>query len=66
MQFCWLCGADYVNINRDGNTAHAKDCRYHTANILDPHNYHPDVHGRYMLGPVGIQGGVQPAAADGA
>jgi hypothetical protein len=62
MQFCWLCGADYVNINRIGNTAHAEDCRYHTGNIRDPHIYHPDAYLRYAGGFARARLGEPPAA----
>lgn len=36
-QFCWICSADYREIYRLGNTAHAPTCQYHTGNIPDPH-----------------------------
>jgi hypothetical protein len=36
-QFCWLCSADYKDIHRQGNTAHATSCQYHSGNIPDPH-----------------------------
>lgn len=46
-QFCWLCGASYVDIDREGNTAHAKDCKYHSGNLIDPHNAHADAYRAY-------------------
>ncbi|RDI88617.1 hypothetical protein Vi05172_g1482 [Venturia inaequalis] len=36
-QFCWICSVDYREIHRQGNTAHAPTCQYHTGNIPDPH-----------------------------
>jgi hypothetical protein len=28
-EWCWLCGADYVDIRKIGNTAHKRDCRFY-------------------------------------
>lgn len=36
-QFCWLCMADYRDIHREGNTAHAPHCQYNSGRIPDPH-----------------------------
>ena len=45
-EFCWLCMAPYLNILREGNSAHAKSCQYHSArptpvpqNVAMLHNY---------------------------
>lgn len=27
-EWCWLCGADYNKIRREGNTAHMRNCRH--------------------------------------
>ena len=32
-EFCWSCGADYGRIRTEGNTAHARDCPYHSRNL---------------------------------
>lgn len=32
-EFCWECLADYNTIRRNGNGAHAKNCRYHSSRI---------------------------------
>lgn len=60
-QFCWLCDADYKDINRDGNTAHAETCRYHSGNIPDPHNPGAYAHARAF--PLGRQPMMAPAPA---
>ncbi|KAH7111055.1 hypothetical protein B0J11DRAFT_447738, partial [Dendryphion nanum] len=32
-EFCWLCGANYRDIKRQGNTAHSRACRYFSTNL---------------------------------
>ncbi|KAK5169708.1 uncharacterized protein LTR77_005686 [Saxophila tyrrhenica] len=41
-QFCWLCLCSHAEIKRIGNTAHAKDCKFHSDNIKPswPFNAH--------------------------
>lgn len=45
-EFCWECRAEYGRIRKQGNTGHAKTCRYHSANLpglamLNPRAYFP-------------------------
>lgn len=32
-EFCWLCFADYNDIRTQGNTAHRRDCQYHSRRL---------------------------------
>ena len=32
-EFCWECRASHEEIDRVGNTAHARACKFHTANL---------------------------------
>ncbi|GAB7361929.1 hypothetical protein MBLNU230_g1967t1 [Neophaeotheca triangularis] len=41
-EFCWQCLASHAEIKRVGNTAHARDCKFHSQNldIAWPFNVH--------------------------